>query len=116
MAGRWRSQIAPASWPDTPTRRDGSRSRFYLCPSREGVPAVEEALLGFRVARLRTFRLLSRLSDPAWDRAVRLPEGGQRTVAEKLRGDVEHDDLHLRQLVELREAWEAAAGFTALSP
>ena len=64
---------------------------------------VEDALLGFRVARLRTHRLLSRLSDAAWDRVLRLPEGGERSIADKLRGDVEHDDLHLRQLMELRD-------------
>jgi len=64
---------------------------------------VEDALLAFRVARLRTHRLLGRLSDAAWERVYSLPEGGERSLADKLRGDVEHDDLHLRQLMELRE-------------
>lgn len=66
---------------------------------------VEEALLAFRVLRSRTHRLLQRLPEPAWSRVLLRPEGGRRTVEEKLRGDVEHDAMHLYQIEELRETW-----------
>jgi len=71
------------------------------------VDSVDEALLAFRVLRSRTHRLLNRLPEAAWGRALRRPEGGQRTVAEKLRGDVEHDELHMHQIEQLRAAWNA---------
>jgi len=71
--------------------------------------SVDEALMAFRVLRSRTHRLLGRLPEAAWDRVLRRPEGGQRTVAEKLRGDVEHDELHMRQMKQLRAAWDASS-------
>lgn len=66
---------------------------------------VDEALMAFRVLRSRTHRLLHRIPEAAWNRTVRRPEGDQRTVADKLRGDVEHDELHMRQIEQLRAAW-----------
>lgn len=71
--------------------------------------SVDEALLAFRVLRSRTHRLLNRVPEAAWGRVLRRPEGGQRTVAEKLRGDVEHDELHLRQMNQLRAAWDSTS-------
>jgi hypothetical protein len=73
------------------------------------VDNVDEALLAFRVLRLRTHRLLTRLPEAAWHRVLRRPEGGQRTVAAKLRGDVEHDELHIRQIEQLHAAWDASS-------
>jgi hypothetical protein len=70
--------------------------------------SVDEALLAFRVLRSRTHRLLDRLPEAAWSRMLRRPEGGQRTVAEKLRGDVDHDELHMRQIEQLRAAFTLA--------
>ena len=71
---------------------------------------VEEALLAFRVLRARSRRLLGRLPEDAWTRTLRRPEGGERTVEQKVRGDLDHVDLHLRQIADLRAAWEAGAG------
>lgn len=71
---------------------------------------VDEALMAFRVLRSRTHRLLDRLAERAWSRVLLRPEGGQRTVDEKLRGDVEHDALHLHQIEQLREAWSRSPG------
>ncbi len=66
---------------------------------------MDAALLTFRVLRSRTHRLLNRIPEAAWDHVLRRPEGGQRTVAEKLRGDVEHDELHMGHIEQLRAAW-----------
>lgn len=68
---------------------------------------VTDALLAFRVLRSRTHGLLIRLSDDAWTRVLLRPEGGQRTVEEKLRGDVDHDEAHLRQIGSIHTAWQA---------
>lgn len=71
---------------------------------------VMEALLAFRVLRGRSGRLLARLPQAAWGRTLRRPEGGERTVEQKVRGDVDHLELHLRQIAALRAAWEACHG------
>jgi isopentenyldiphosphate isomerase/uncharacterized damage-inducible protein DinB len=71
---------------------------------------LEDALVAFSVLRERSRRLLVRMPDEAWKRTLLRPEGGERTVEEKVRGDLDHVDLHLRQIADLRSAWEAAHG------
>ena len=71
---------------------------------------LDAALVAFRVLRARSRRLLGRLPEEAWSRTLRRPEGGERTVEEKVRGDLDHVDLHIRQIADLRSAWEAARG------
>jgi isopentenyldiphosphate isomerase len=69
---------------------------------------VAEALVVFRVLRARSCRLLGRLPEEAWDRTLRRPEGGERTVEQKVSGDLDHVDLHVGQIAGARAAWEAA--------
>jgi hypothetical protein len=71
---------------------------------------VDEALQAFRVLRSRTYGLLNRLSESAWARTLSDPEAGQLTVDDKLRGEVDHDELHLRQVDQLQASWESSVG------
>lgn len=71
---------------------------------------VDEALQAFRVLRSRTYGLLNRLSESAWATTLSDPEAGQLTVNDKLRVEVEHDELHLRQVDQLQASWESSVG------
>lgn len=69
---------------------------------------IDEALRAFRTLRLRTHQLLARVSDAAWQRVLVRPEGGQRSVEEKVRGDLEHFELHMQQIRDIGAAWRSS--------
>lgn len=69
---------------------------------------IDEALRTFRTLRSRTHRLLARLAEQAWERVLVRPEGGQRSVEEKVRGDIEHVERHLQQMRDLEAAWRSS--------
>jgi hypothetical protein len=71
---------------------------------------VDEALQAFRVLRSRTYSLLNRLPESAWDPALDGAQGRGLTVDDRLRGEVEHDELHLRQIEQLHASWEVSVG------
>jgi hypothetical protein len=71
---------------------------------------VDEALQAFRILRSRTYGLLNRLSESTWARTLDDAGAGQLTVDDKVRGEVEHDELHLRQVDQLLASWESSVG------
>jgi len=65
---------------------------------------LAETLAGFLVERRKSLEWLKTLTSPAWDTAYQAHFGPIR-AGDILSAWVAHDNLHARQLVELRRAW-----------
>lgn len=73
------------------------------------VESCHQALDGFEAERAISLAWLRTLQTPDWERTLQLPFGPNETIVitagAMLASWVEHDYLHLRQLVELLHGW-----------
>ncbi|MBI2298330.1 MAG: DinB family protein [Armatimonadetes bacterium] len=63
------------------------------------------ALASFRAERAASLEWLGSLVEPDWERSRTAPWGGVMRAGDLLAAWVEHDLIHLRQLVRLRHQW-----------
>jgi hypothetical protein len=90
---------------DTPPPSGESRHEEYM-----PVASYRQALEGFIIEREASIKWLMALKSPDWKVTSQWPFGPEGIVTTFSAGDVllswvEHDVLHLRQMIELQHAW-----------
>jgi len=74
----------------------------WVVERRYNERALAEALAGFRQERAASIEWLCGLADPDWDRAHEHPSLGRLRAGDLLAAWAAHDDLHIRQIAQLR--------------